>query len=597
MEQKYIRNFCIIAHIDHGKSTLADRILQLTGAIDKGKFHDQFLDNMDLERERGITIKSSAVRITYKSRDNNTYILNLIDTPGHVDFSFEVSKTLAASDGAVLVVDAAQGVEAQTVANFYIANSLRLKLIPVINKIDLPNAKPDEVKLQLKELTGVPIESIILISAKVGKGIEEILEKIVRVIPPPKGNPDAPLQALIFDSKYDTFKGVIIYVRIANGEIRKDMNIKMFETGKTYQVQEVGVFKPEFKTIDILECGSVGYIICNIRNPQEVINGDTVISVDNPALSPLPGYQKAKPMVFCGIYPQNSKDYLALREAMEKLKLNDASFIYQPESTTQLGMGFRCGFLGLLHMEITQERLEREYGMNLLITTPQVVYQIRAKNGDTIELDNIAKMPERNLIDKILEPIITTFIMIPPENLGQIMEFSIARRGIYKSTQNLEGDRLKLIYEFPLSEIIVDFYDKVKTITKGYGSIDYEFKEYRPSDLVKLDILINQKPQDILSFIVRKDKAYVKGKALVSKLKELIPRQLFEVVIQASIGSKIIAKESVRPIKKHVTGKCYGGDITRKRKLWEKQKIGKKKMKKLGNVEVPQEAFIAVLKL
>jgi len=597
MEINKIRNFCIIAHIDHGKSTLADRILQITGAIDERKFKDQMLDDMDLERQRGITIKSSAVRLSYKF-SNEIYLLNLIDTPGHVDFSFEVSKSLAACEGAILIVDATQGVEAQTVANYYIAKQQGLEIIPVINKIDLPNSQIDKAKEEIIELIGYDVSGdIILTSAKQGRGVEDILNAIVVNIPAPEGNIDSSLQALVFDSKFDTYKGVIIYVRLVNGRVYPGLKIKMMESGMCYEVQEVGVFTPKASKINELVPGEVGYIACNIRDPKDVINGDTVTSYKNPAKNALPGYRKSQPMVFCGIYAVNPKDYAILRDGLDKLKLNDPSFVYQPEKTISLGMGFRCGFLGLLHMEIIQERLETEYNLNLVTTTPGVSYKVKKKDHAIVGIDNPCGLPPRNEIVQIMEPYIKAFILIPTDSIGEIMELSISRRGEYKSTQYVAGDRVKLVYEFPLSEILVDFYDKIKTVTKGYGSLDYEFIDYRTQDLVKLDILINDELCEALSFIVHKDKAQIKARALAKKLKEVIPRHLFKVPIQAAIGGKIIAREDIPSLKKHVTGKCYGGDITRKRKLWEKQKMGKKRMRKFGKVNIPQEAFMAVLKL
>lgn len=597
MEKKLIRNFSIIAHIDHGKSTLADRLLQYTGAITEREFRNQLLDDMDLERERGITIKASAVRIFYKAKDGNEYELNLIDTPGHVDFTYEVSKSLRACEGALLVVDAAQGVEAQTVANLYMALENNLTIIPVINKIDLQNADPERVKEQIKKILGIEEEDVILASAKEGIGTQDILERIVRDIPPPSGNSQQPLQALIFDSKYDVFKGVIVYVRVFNGSVKAGAQIMMMGSGKVLEVQEVGIFKPRTEQIGELLCGDVGYLTCNLRDPKEVHAGDTVTDAKHPASSALPGYKKMRPMVFSGIYPVNSKDFPALKEAVEKLKLTDAAFIYEPESSASLGFGFRCGFLGLLHMEIVQERLEREYELNLVLTTPSVVYRVKMTGGEEIEIDNPTKLPPVQKIDQIMEPYIKAAIMIPTESLGSIMELAQSRRGDYVSTEYLSEDRAMLIYKMPLSEVLVDFYDKIKSMTRGYGSLDYEFIGYFPSKLVKLDILINGKPCDALSSIVHRDRSYQKGKSLVEKLKELIPKQLFEVVIQAAIGSNIISRESVKPLKKHVTGKCYGGDITRKRKLWEKQKMGKKRMKRFGKVEIPQEAFMAVLKI
>ncbi|OGX41894.1 MAG: elongation factor 4, partial [Omnitrophica WOR_2 bacterium RIFCSPLOWO2_12_FULL_51_24] len=589
-------NFCIIAHIDHGKSTLADRLLLKTGAISQREFHDQMLDGMDLERERGITIKAKAVRLAHAA-GGKEYILNLIDTPGHVDFTYEVSKALAACEGVLLVVDAAQGVEAQTVANLYLAREHDLVIIPIINKIDLPSAEPERVRHQLRETLHLTDIEPIMASAKSGIGVDEIMQAIVDFIPSPKGENENPLQALIIDSAFDTFKGVVIYIRLKNGIIRKGMKIKMMGTGRVYDIEEVGVFKPSPAAVDELSCGEVGYFTCNIKNPKEVHVGDTVTDFRKPAADALPGYKKVRPLVFCGLYPVNAKDFPFLRDAIEKMELSDSSFIYEVESSVSFGFGFRCGFLGLLHMEIIQERLEREYNLNLIATTPSVVYKVIKRNGETVEIENPSKLPPPQEIEEIEEPFIRAFVISPADSLGNVMQLCQERRGIYRSTEYLDPTRAMLVYEFPLSEIIVDFYDKIKSMTRGYGSLDYEFKEYMPSDLVKLDILINGKPCDALSFIVHKESAYNKGNQLVSKLKELIPRQLFEVALQAAIGSKIIARETVRPAGKNVTAKCYGGDITRKRKLWEKQKEGKKRMKQFGKVEIPQEAFMAVLKL
>ena len=596
MDKSLIRNFCIIAHIDHGKSTLADRLLLKTGAISQREFHDQMLDGMDLERERGITIKAKAVRLAHAA-GGKEYILNLIDTPGHVDFTYEVSKALAACEGVLLVVDAAQGVEAQTVANLYLAREHDLVIIPIINKIDLPSAEPERVRHQLRETLHLTDIEPIMASAKSGIGVDEIMQAIVDFIPSPKGENENPLQALIIDSAFDTFKGVVIYIRLKNGIIRKGMKIKMMGTGRVYDIEEVGVFKPSPAAVDELSCGEVGYFTCNIKNPKEVHVGDTVTDFRKPAADALPGYKKVRPLVFCGLYPVNAKDFPFLRDAIEKMELSDSSFIYEVESSVSFGFGFRCGFLGLLHMEIIQERLEREYNLNLIATTPSVVYKVIKRNGETVEIENPSKLPPPQEIEEIEEPFIRAFVISPADSLGNVMQLCQERRGIYRSTEYLDPTRAMLVYEFPLSEIIVDFYDKIKSMTRGYGSLDYEFKEYMPSDLVKLDILINGKPCDALSFIVHKESAYNKGNQLVSKLKELIPRQLFEVALQAAIGSKIIARETVRPAGKNVTAKCYGGDITRKRKLWEKQKEGKKRMKQFGKVEIPQEAFMAVLKL
>jgi GTP-binding protein LepA len=596
MDKNNIRNFSIIAHIDHGKSTLADRILQITSAISEREFHEQMLDDMELERERGITIKSSAVRINYKAKSGENYVLNLIDTPGHVDFTYEVSKSLAACEGALLVVDAAQGVEAQTVANLYMAMERNLIIIPVINKMDLSSAEPENVKKQLINLLNVDEKEILLASAKEGRGIVDILESIVEMIPPPSGSESNPLQGLIFDSSYNTYKGAILYIRVMNGVVSKGDHILMIGSKKQYEVQEIGVFTPKAKSIDRLHCGEVGYLACNIRNAGEIEIGDTITAVNNPAKEPLPGYRKMRPMVYSGIYPVNNKDFAALKDAMAKLRLSDASFQYEPESSAALGFGFRCGFLGLLHMEIIQERLEREYDLNLIVSTPSVIYKIQKTNGETSDVDNPSKMPPSNLVQEIKEPFVTVYIITPSEAIGAIMQLAESRRGEYISTEYIGENKAKLIYIMPMSEIIVDFYDKIKSITRGYGSLDYEFLDYQQSDMVRLDILLNGEPFDAMSSIIHREKAQFKGRAIVEKLKELIPKQLFEVAIQAAIGNNIIARSTVRPLKKNVTGKCYGGDITRKRKLWEKQKEGKKKMKQFGRVEIPQEAFIAALK-
>lgn len=596
MNKNNIRNFSIIAHIDHGKSTLADRILQITQAISEREFHAQMLDDMELERERGITIKSSAVRLTYKAKDSQEYILNLIDTPGHVDFTYEVSKSIAACEGALLVVDAAQGIEAQTVANLYMAMEHNLVIIPVVNKIDLSNAEPEKVKNEITNLLNIDEEEVLLTSAKEGSGVTEVIEEIVNRIPPPSGSESNPVQALIFDSSYDTYKGAIIYVRVMNGAVNKGDRILMMRSGKRYEVQEIGVFTPKAKPVDKLHCGEVGYLACNIRDAGEIEIGDTITASTDPAKEPLPGYRRLRPMVFSGIYPVNSKDFAALKDAMAKMRLSDASFHYEAESSAALGFGFRCGFLGLLHMEIIQERLEREYDLNLIVSTPSVIYKIKETKGDIIDVDNPSKMPPPNLIQEIREPYVTVYIIIPSGSMGNIMQLAESRRGEYISTEYIGEDKAKLIYIMPMSEIIVDFYDKIKSLTKGYGSLDYEFLDYRESDVVKLDILLNGEPFDAMSSIIHKNKAQSKGRAIVEKLKELIPRQMFEVAIQAAIGNNVIARSTVRPLKKNVTSKCYGGDITRKRKLWEKQKKGKKKMKQFGKVEIPQEAFIAALK-
>ena len=596
MDKSLIRNFSIIAHIDHGKSTLADRILQVTGAISVREFHDQMLDDMDLERERGITIKASAVRLNYKAKNGTTYELNLIDTPGHVDFTYEVSKSIGACEGALLVVDAAQGIEAQTVANLYLAMEHNLVIIPVINKIDLANAEIEKVKHEISDILGLDKNDILLASAKVGTGITEILEATVERIPAPKGDIINPLQALVFDSKFDTYKGVIVLVRLMNGSLKKGMRITMMASGNSYEVLEVGVFRPRAEQVEVLECGEVGYITCNIRDAKEVSIGDTVTDADNPALTALPGYKKVCPMVFSGTYPANSADFPALKDAIEKMRLSDASFIYEPEKSVSLGMGFRCGFLGLLHMEIIQERLEREFDLNLVITTPSVIYKIKKNNGEIEDVDNPMKLPNPGEIQSIEEPYVRAYIIMPKEYMGSILELSESKRGVYVSTQYLDESRVQIVYDIPLAEVIIDFYDKIKSVTKGYGSLDYELLDYRPTNVVKLDILINGDVCDALSSLVFKDKAYSKGKAVIEKLKENIPRHLFQIILQAAIGGQIIARETIKSVGKNVTAKCYGGDITRKRKLWEKQKEGKKRMKQFGKIEIPQEAFLAALK-
>ena len=598
MDKSLIRNFCIIAHIDHGKSTLADRILEKTSSIDRRNIREQILDDMDLERERGITIKASAVRIEYKRSDGQTYVFNLIDTPGHVDFTYEVSKSIAACEGALLLIDASQGIEAQTVANFYLAYEHKLVIIPVINKIDLASIDLSKVKKQLVEVLKFKEEEIILASAKEGTGVDEILERVVQVIPPPKGDIGLPLQALVFDSVFDNYRGVIVYVKVINGKVAKGATIKLMQGKTDYKIEELGVIKDlKLYPVDELTTGEVGYFIANIRSAADVAVGDTVTEANNPAKAVLPGYKKLKPLVFCGIYPVNASDFTNLRESLEKLKLSDASFVYEPESSASFGYGFRCGFLGLLHMEIVQERLEREYNLNLVITTPNVAYKVKNKNGGLIEVDNPAKFPQTNEIKEIEEPYVKASILIPTDSLNSICEIAKEKRGLYAATEYMGENRVRVTFDMPLSEIIVDFYDKIKSLTRGYGSLDYEFEGYFPSEIVRLDILINKKICDAFSCLVHKEKAYLKGRALVAKLKELIPRQLFEVSIQAAIGSQIIAAESVRPLGKNVTAKCYGGDITRKRKLWEKQKEGKKRMKQFGSVEIPQEAFLAALKL
>lgn len=597
MDINKIRNFCIIAHIDHGKSTLADRLLQFTHTVEDRQFREQLLDDMDLERERGITIKASAVRISYESKDGTIYELNLIDTPGHVDFSYEVAKSLSACEGAILLVDAAQGVEAQTVANLQQALEKNLKIIPVVNKIDLQSAEPERVKEEIRSILKLEEDIVTMASAKEGVGTQEILERIIAEIPAPKGDPSASLQALIFDSKYDIYRGVIVYVRVVNGIVRKGIHIMMMSSSKKYEVQEVGVFRPAMDPVDLLYPGEVGYVICQIKEARDVINGDTITEAKRPAQKSLPSYKQLKPMVFCGIYPVNSKDFELLKNAVEKLKLSDASFLYEAESSQSLGFGYRCGFLGLLHMEIVQERLEREYDLNLVLTTPSVVYRIIDKNGKELEIDNPNSLPDPQNVVEFLEPYAKTYIMIPQDALSVVIDFCKSKRGEYKSTEFVSLNKIKLIFEMPLSELIVDFYDKIKSMTKGYGSLDYEIIEYRPSDLVKLDIIINGQPCEALSSIAHKEKSQFKGRALAEKLKELIPRQLFEVIIQAAVGSKILARTRVAPLSKKVTAKCYGGDITRKRKLWKKQKAGKKRLKQFGKIQIPQEAFLAALKI
>ena len=598
IDQSKIRNFCIIAHIDHGKSTLADRIIEMTGLLTNREMQAQVLDNMELERERGITIKSQAVRTVYKAKDGEEYIFNLIDTPGHVDFNYEVSRSLAACDGAVLVVDAAQGVEAQTLANVYLALDHDLEVFPVMNKIDLPSADPDRVKAEIEDVIGLEAEDAPLISAKTGLNCEDVLEAIVKNIPAPTGDSNAPLQALIFDSLYDSYKGVIVFCRIKEGTVKPGMNIKMMETGAVANVVEVGYFGAgQFIPCDELPAGMVGYITASIKNVSDTKVGDTVTNADAPCDKPLPGYKEVQPMVYCGLYPADGAKYPDLRDALEKLQLNDAALKFEPETSIALGFGFRCGFLGLLHLEIIQERLEREYGLDLFTTAPSVIYKVYKENGEVIELTNPTNLPDPSEIAYMEEPIVSAEIMVTTEFIGAIMELCQQRRGTYISMEYVEGQRALLKYDIPLNEIIYDFFDALKSRSRGYASFDYELKGYEQAKLVKLDILINKDEVDALSFIVPEASAYERGRKMCEKLKKEIPRQMFEVPIQAAVGSKVIARETVKAMRKDVLAKCYGGDISRKRKLLEKQKEGKKRMRQVGNVEIPQSAFMAVLKL
>ena len=598
MDQSKIRNFCIVAHIDHGKSTLADRIIEQTGLLTSREMQAQILDNMELERERGITIKAQTVRIIYQAKDGNEYIFNLIDTPGHVDFNYEVSRSLAACDGAILVVDAAQGIEAQTLANVYLALDHDLDVFPVINKIDLPSADPERVKNEIEDVIGIEAQDSPLISAKNGIGIGDVLEAIVEKIPAPGGSPDNPLQALIFDSVYDSYKGVIVFCRIKEGRVRKGTKIRMMATGATAEVVEAGYFGAgQFIPCDELTAGMVGYLTASIKNVKDTAVGDTVTDVDNPCAEPLPGYKKVNSMVYCGMYPADGAKYPDLRDALEKLKLNDASLNYEPETSIALGFGFRCGFLGLLHLEIIQERLEREYNLDLVTTAPGVIYRVYKTNGEMIELTNPSNLPDPSEIDYMEEPVVSAEIMVTTEFIGPIMQLCQERRGRYVSTEYIESSRALLKYELPLNEIIYDFFDALKSRSRGYASFDYELKGYEQSKLVKLDILINHDEVDALSFIVHADSAYERGRKMCEKLKDEIPRHLFEIPIQAAVGGKIIARETVKAMRKDVLAKCYGGDITRKKKLLEKQKEGKKRMRQVGNVEIPQSAFMSVLKL
>jgi len=594
---KRIRNFSIIAHIDHGKSTLADRLLEATHTLEAREMKEQVLDNMDLERERGITIKAHAVKMNYPAKDGQTYILNLIDTPGHVDFTYEVSRSLASCEGAILVVDASQGIEAQTLSNLFLALDNNLTIVPVVNKIDLPGAQVEDTVHQLSELLGVEKEEMLLASAKMGSGIEEILEALVSRVPPPKEADESPLRALIFDSVFDSYRGAIAYVRIFEGKVKKGDWIKFFSHEQTYEVDEVGYLKLKMFPTETLSSGEVGYIIANVKRVADTRVGDTITLAHNPAAEPLPGFKHVKPMVFAGLYPSNSENYEELRDAMEKLVLNDSALVYEPESSNALGFGFRCGFLGLLHLEIMQERLSREYNLSIISTVPNVEYKVVKTDRQVVLVDNPAFLPPPGEIDHIEEPFVLAHIITPAEFIGNVMKLCMDRRGVYRTTEYLDSKRARLVYELPLAEIIFDFYDKLKSTTKGYASLDYEFLEYKEEPLVKLDILLNSDPVDALSSIVHREKAYFWGRELCAKLRQLIPRQLFEVVIQAAIGSKVIARESVKPLRKNVTAKCYGGDITRKRKLLERQKEGKKRMKQVGTVEIPQEAFLAVLKV
>ena len=597
MSTKKIRNFCIIAHIDHGKSTIADRLIEYTGTLQKREMGAQVLDSMDLERERGITIKAQSVRILYKAQDGEEYILNLIDTPGHVDFSYEVSRSLAACEGALLVVDAAQGVEAQTLANVYLALEHDLEIIPVVNKIDLPSADPDRVKQEIEDIIGLDASDAVLCSAKSGIGIPDILEAIVNKVPAPPDKSDEPTRALIFDSRFDAYKGAIAYVRVKEGSIKAKDTIRMMHDKKDFDVTELGIFTPNLVPVQELPCGSVGCIAASIKNVKDCHVGDTVTLANNPASEPLPGYRKAVSMVYCGLYPTESKDYENLRDALEKLQLNDAALEYEAETSLALGFGFRCGFLGLLHMDVIQERLEREYNLTLITTAPSVNYKVYKTNGEMLEVDNPAKLPPPTEIDYIEEPYVKATTIVPKDFVGTIMELSQDKRGEYQSMEYLDETRVSVVYHLPLSEIIYDYFDKLKSATKGYASLDYELIGYKQSPMVKMDILLNGDPVDALSIIVHKDRAATRGRALAEKLKELIPRQMFEIPIQAAVGTKIVARETVKAWRKDVLAKCYGGDISRKRKLLEKQKAGKKRMKSVGSVEIPQEAFMAILKV
>jgi GTP-binding protein LepA len=597
VDPQRIRNFSVIAHIDHGKSTLADRFLEITGALQAREMEAQVLDAMDLERERGITIKAHPVRLNYTSKAGEQYVLNLIDTPGHVDFSYEVTRSLAACEGALLLVDASQGVEAQTLANAYLAVENNLEIIPVINKIDLPGAQPEEARRQIQDIIGLDGSGAILASAKIGTGVPEILEAIVDRLPPPAGNPAAPLKALIFDSRYDPYRGVVIVVRVIDGTIRPGMRIRLMAEGQDYDAEQVGIFTPKAVVAEELGVGEVGFLVANIKKISDAKIGDTITEASRPTSEPFPGFKELKPMVFAGLYPVEGHEYSELRDALEKLRLNDASFFYEPETSIALGFGFRCGFLGLLHMEIVQERLEREFDVDLVTTAPGVLYRVTTTDGQVEEIDSPAKLPDVGRITTIEEPVITAMILTPAEHVGGILQLCQDKRGVQKALEYLTSDRVLITYELPFNEVVLDFYDKLKTLSRGYASLDYHVTGYWPSPLVKLDILVNGDPVDALSIIIHRDKAYERGRALASKMRELIPRQMFDVAIQAAIGGRIIARESVKAMRKNVLAKCYGGDITRKRKLLEKQKEGKKRMKRVGKVEIPQEAFLAVLKM
>jgi GTP-binding protein LepA len=596
MDPQYIRNFCIIAHIDHGKSTLADRLLELTGALSQREMTAQVLDSMDLERERGITIKAKSIRLHYTARDGHEYRLNLIDTPGHVDFSYEVSRALSACEGALLVVDASQGVEAQTVANAFLASRHNLTIVPVINKIDLPAARPDHVKEQIENVLAIPADEAQLISAKSGIGVEEVLEEIVRHVPPPKGSAENPLQALIFDSWFDSYRGAVVLVRVMEGRITKHMKIRLCANNEVYEVEDLGVLTPKPIVLDELSAGDVGFIIANIKRVADARVGDTVVEADRPAPA-LPGFEAIKPMVFAGMYPVNASDYEVLRDALGKLQLNDAAFFYEPENSVALGFGFRCGFLGLLHMEIVQERLEREFNIELITTAPSVQYRITNTAGEVVEVDNPTKFPPPGSIQKIEEPMLTAMIITSEESVGGVLALCEEKRGVQKKFEYLSPTRIMLTYEMPLNEIVLDFYDRLKSVSRGYASLDYHLSGYHESDLVKLDVLVGGEPVDALTVICHRDQSYERGRDLVSRLRKLIPRQMFEVPIQAAIGSRVIARETISAIRKNVIAKCYGGDISRKRKLLEKQKEGKRRMKRVGRVDIPQEAFLAVLKV